>query len=45
MTPLTYWTYWALAGAAFVVVLAIVLHVVVTKPLVRAIQAAGEACR
>ena len=37
MTTWQYWTRWALAGVAFLLALAGVLHVVVTQPIVAAL--------
>ena len=37
MTPLQYWTRWGLAGAAFLLALAGVLYLVVTRPILQAL--------
>lgn len=42
MTPFEYWSRWALAGVAFLIGLALVLHFVVTHPIVEAIRGAGR---
>jgi hypothetical protein len=38
VTPLTYWTLWTCAGLVFLSALMVILHVVVTVPIVRAIE-------
>ena len=37
MTPFQYWTRWAAAGAAFLLALAGVLYIVVTRPILQAL--------
>lgn len=38
MTSAQYWRRWSMAGAAFLLVLALVLHVVVTRPILAALR-------
>ena len=37
MTPFQYWTRWAFAGACFLLMLALVLYLVVTWPILQAL--------
>lgn len=38
MTPIVYWTLWATAGCVFLVALGVLLHFVVTGPILAALE-------